>query len=208
MKYVVIAPVGDMMDSLYVGIREFPTERIILITPKDKLADAQEAKDNLEKFKIHVQIKETDGKWEDLFRAVAEIVSVEKGKELIVNVATGTRDSRCAMTSAAFVHGLKAFAVENDKAVLLPVMKFSYYKILSEKKLELLKIIEQKDCCASLEELSKRSSMSLPLVSYHVNGNLRSEGLKDLGLVETKDARGRVEVLLTPLGKMLLKGYV
>jgi len=50
--------------------------------------------------------------------------------------------------------------------------------------------------------------MSLPLISYHVNGNLKSEGLKELGLVETKEIKGRVEVELTTLGRLLLKGYV
>ena len=40
-KKVVIAPVGDNMDALYVGIKEFPTERVILITPEERLEDAE-----------------------------------------------------------------------------------------------------------------------------------------------------------------------
>ena len=106
------------------------------------------------------------------------------------------------------VNGVKAFAVDDGKAVLLPVLKFNYYKLITDRKMKLLKIIYEKDCCSSLETLSKKAGMSLPLISYHINGNLKSEGLKDLGLVETKEKKGRVEVQLTLLGKLLLKGYI
>ena len=40
MKHVVIAPAGDHMDDLFIGIREFPTERIILVAAKDKKDEA------------------------------------------------------------------------------------------------------------------------------------------------------------------------
>ena len=60
MKYVVIAPVGESMDSLYVGLKEFGTERIILIAPKDKIELAQKAKKDLEKFRIQVQIRKIE----------------------------------------------------------------------------------------------------------------------------------------------------
>lgn len=39
MKHVVIAPVGDPMDDLYVGVREFPTERIVLVSSMDRIDD-------------------------------------------------------------------------------------------------------------------------------------------------------------------------
>ena len=60
----------------------------------------------------------------------------------------------------------------------------------------------------SLDELSKRTGMSLPLISYHINGNLKSEGLKDLGLVETTEHKGKVNISLSVLGKMLIRGHV
>jgi hypothetical protein len=59
-----------------------------------------------------------------------------------------------------------------------------------------------------LEQLSKKTGTSLPLISYHINGNIKSEGLKQLGLVDTKEEKGRVSITLSLLGKMLLKGYV
>ncbi|MFQ5620531.1 MAG: winged helix-turn-helix domain-containing protein [Candidatus Nanoarchaeia archaeon] len=209
MGYVVIAPVGDQLNALFKGIKEFHTERVVLICPEGKLKQAQKIVNDLKKFDIPVQIYKIKGNiWEEMFAAVAEITAQEKGKNLIVNVGTGDSMGRCAATSAAFVNGLKAFDVTKDGPMLLPILKFSYYKILSEKKMKLLEILSADDCCASLEELSKRTNMSLPLVSYHVNGNLRSEGLKDLGLVQTTEDKGRVAIALTSLGRLLLKGYI
>jgi len=48
-KKIVVAPVGDNMDALYVGIKEFPTERVILLTPEDRLEDAKKAQQELKK---------------------------------------------------------------------------------------------------------------------------------------------------------------
>lgn len=208
-KYIVIAPVGDFMEALYVGIREFPTERVILITPKILMADANKAKDDLEKFKIPVKIIQIDGNiWEETFRTICEIKAMEKEKEIIINVATGNRDTRCASTSAAFVNGLKAFSVLGNETMLLPVLKFSYYKLLTDKKMDILKILYSNDNMISMDGLSKKTKMSLPLISYHINGNLKSEGLKEMGLVETKEVKGRIDIYLSVLGKLLVKGYV
>ena len=92
--------------------------------------------------------------------------------------------------------------------MLLPVLKFSYYKLLTEKKMEILKMLSKPDCCLSLEELGRKTKMSLPLISYHINGNLKSEGLKEMGLVETNENRGRLEIKLSMLGRMIFNGYV
>ena len=56
MAHTVIAAVGDNMDSLFVGIREFPTKRIILIASEEKLDLAEKTKKDLEKFKVIDQI--------------------------------------------------------------------------------------------------------------------------------------------------------
>lgn len=208
MKYVVIAPVSENIDSLFVGIKEFSTSRVILITPKDKLETAKQAKKELEKFQIPAQIKQIEGNlWEEMFRVISEIKKIEK--DIIINVATGDRITRCAATSAAFVNGIKAFDVTPEGLMLLPVLKFNYYKMITDKKMRILRIIHTEEkCCASLEELSKKTKMSLPLISYHINGNLKSEGLKDLGLVKTSEKKGKVAIELTMLGRLLLKGYV
>ena len=211
MKNIIIAPVGDRMEDLFVGIREFPTERVILVADPSKIGEAEKSKQELDKFKIPTQIKKLNSEghiWEKTFEAISEIKRIEKDNPLLINVSTGDRDTRCAATSAAFVNGIKAFAVDGNQAMLLPVLKFSYYKILTDKKLEILKVINENDCCASLEQLSKKTKMSLPLISYHINGALKSEGLKELGLVETVEKKGKVEITLSLMGRLLIKGYV
>jgi len=213
MKYIVIAPMGDNMDALFVGIREFPTDKIILVSPEGKRQEAERVQKDLERFRIPSHVMYIKGKteieiWENTFKAISEIRGSEKDKEILVNVATGDRTTRCAATSAAFVNGLKAFATSGNMVMMLPVMKFSYYKIISDKKMKLVKLIYDNNCCSSLEELSKRANMSLPLISYHINGNLKSEGLKTMGLVETTEDKGRISVELTSLGKMIVRGYI
>ncbi len=210
MKYLIIAPVGDNIKALFTGIRDFLTELIILLTPKERMAEARQAKNELEKFQIPCQIVEIKGNiWEEMFIKIAEIKEQQKDKNIIINTSTGDRTSTCAATSAAFVNGLKAFAVENNQVMLLPILKFSYYKLLTDKKLKILEILaKDKTCCASLEELSKKTNMSLPLVSYHIHGNLKSEGLTELGLVSIAEERGKVRVGLSTLGNLLIKGYI
>ncbi len=211
MKYTIIAPVGDNMPALFVGLKDFPTEKVILITPANKMKEAQKTQQDLERFKIPCKIVELgkDNVWEETFQKIAEIKEIEHEKNIIVNTATGDRSTTCAATSAAFVNGLKAISVEGDNAMILPVLKFSYYKLLSDRKLAILKILaEDKTCCKSLEELSRKTKMSMPLISYHVNGNLKSEGLLDLGLIDVTETKGRLAISLSMLGRMLIKGYV
>jgi DNA-binding transcriptional ArsR family regulator len=211
MKHIVIAPVGGESDSIFLGIREFPTNRVVLIADSDDLREAEKVKGDLERFKIPTRVERMNGPvWEEVFRIVHDVAAHAKdGEEVILNVASGRGLMNCACTSAAFVNGVKAFGM-NDKgeAMLLPVLKFSYYKLLSDRKMKLLQLLNHGDCCSSLEEMSKKSKMSLSLVSYHINGNLKSDGLKQLGLVSTSDQGGRVHIHLTTLGKLLLKGYV
>ena len=209
-KYVMIAPVGENADAVFMGIRDFPTEKLVLLTPVNKKRVAEKIKRAVDKFKIPVKIVETEGNiWESLFEKISQIVKVEGEKKVIINTSSADRNAQCALTSAGFVNGVKAFAVENNETMLLPILKFSYYKLLTDKKMSILKLLYQdKECCASLEELSKKTKMSLPLISYHVNGTLKSEGLKNLGLVELQESRGRTKIKISMMGQLLIKGYV
>lgn len=210
MKNVLIAPVGDRMDNLFVGIREFPTEKIFLLTPKERREEAEKTKKDLQKFKIPVNLVELSGNiYEDIFKRVNQIKNAEGDQNVLINVSTGDRNLQCAVTSAAFVNGIKAFHVDGDLAMMLPVLKFSYYKLLTDRKMSILKILsEEKDCCSSMEQLSKRTKMSLPLISYHLNGTRKSDGLNEMGLVELEEHAGRVGVKLSMLGRLLMNGYV
>ena len=50
--------------------------------------------------------------------------------------------------------------------------------------------------------------MSPPLLSYHINGTLKSEGLKQLGLIDVVEEKGSMLIKLNTLGKLLIKGYI
>ena len=209
MKSVIVAPVGDNVDALFIGLKELNVEKVVLIATKRLGRKAESMIKDLSKFKIPAEIADVENyNWEEVFRVVGEIKARE-GNDIIINIATGDSISRCATTCAAFVNGIKAFDVVNEEVMMLPVLKFSYYRLIPERKMTIIKYLYQnQDCCASLDDLSKRLKMSLPLVSYHINGTLKSEGLQKMGLVETKEGKRRTELALTTLAKMLIKGYV
>jgi len=108
MKNIIVAPFGPHTDSLYIGIRELPTERIFLITPKDKVNAAEQVKSDLGKFKIPIDIMQIEGNlWDETFRAISEIKNgferkdKSKNKSIIVNIGMADRNMMCAATSAA-----------------------------------------------------------------------------------------------------------
>jgi hypothetical protein len=129
---------------------------------------------------------------------------------MLVDVSSGDNLDNCAALSAAYVNGLKAFAVIESKLMMLPVLKFSYYRLIPERKLAIVTFLKtQPDCCSSLEDLAQRTKMSLPLVSYHVNGNSKAEGLLTMGLVETHiGPRGKTQIMLTELGRLIAEGAI
>jgi len=206
MGFTVLAPVGDNPKALFVGIKEFPTDRVILITPSQYYNEAKKisAKD----FTIEVEIKEIGTNlMEEMFRVFGHICSIYDNDELIVNVAPGDRMSTCAALSAAFANGLKAIGVDGNKCMLLPIMKLSYYNELNENKLKILHALQGKEY-VSLNELSKSLSMSVSLLSYHINGNYKYKGLKEYRLVDVEENKKKVMLKVSDMGNLLLKGYI
>jgi len=209
-RKIIIAPTGEDLDSLFVGIKNFPTEKIVLITDDNSKHSALKAKEEIEKFKIQVVIREIKSlNVEDIFECIANIKQFEDNKKLMINSSAGNKFTSCAVTCAGYVNGIKSFFVIKDDAVVLPILRFSYYKLLTDKKMELLKMLyKNKDCCSSLEELSQTTKMSLPLVSYYINGSAQTEGLETMGLVDVEKVKGKMHISLSTLGRMLVKGYI
>jgi len=211
LKYNIVAPVGDNLESIFAAVREFPTEGVYLISNgkrKDKITDFRAVADRL---KIAVRVLELKGNLlEGMFKIFAQIKSAVNEDSLLVDVSSGDNLDNCAALSASYVNGLKAFAVIDDRLMTLPVLKFSYYRILPERKLAILRFLKnQPDCCSSLEDLAQRTGMSLPLCSYHINGTAKVEGLVTQGLVEIHvGPRGRAQVMLTEMGRMIAEGLV
>tara|TARA_Y100000310_G_C20702969_1_gene831808 strand:+ start:9316 stop:9981 length:666 start_codon:yes stop_codon:yes gene_type:complete len=208
MGYKVIAPVGDNLKALFVGIKEFPTEKVFLICPSENIKDAQDLKEKLADFTIDVEIIEITGNlMEEMFKEFGKIVAIHPNDEIIVNVATGDRMSTCAAMSASFANGLKTFGVMGNQAMIMPIMKLSYYQELSENKLKILKMLKIEDY-VSLKELSKQVEMSISLLSYHINGNYKYKGLKEYRLVEVMEKNKQLYIKLSEMGNLLLKGYI
>ncbi len=211
MKFNIVAPVGENLESVFTAIRDFPTEKIYLISKGKNLERIDELKSVADRLKIAVQVIDLKGNLlEGMFKTFAQIKSAVNEDSLLVDVSSGDNLDNCAALSAAYVNGLKAFAVIEGKLMMLPVLKFSYYRLLPERKLAIVMFLKtQPDCCASLEDLAQRTKMSLPLLSYHVNGNSKSEGLLTQGLVETHiGPRGKTQIMLTELGRLIAEGAI
>ena len=211
MKYNIIAPLGEDLESIYAVVREFPTEKIYLLSTGKHREKLDELKGVADKLKIAIQVIDIKGGLlEGMFKIFAQMKTAVDQDSLLVNVSSGDNLVNCAALSASYVNGLKAMAVMDDKLMMLPVLKFSYYRLLPARKLAILKFLkDQPDCCTSLEDLATRTRMSLPLVSYHVNGNAKAEGLITMGLAETHvGPRGKTKVTLTELGRLIAEGDI
>lgn len=206
-----IATVGDDVDAIMVGVREYPVSKLILVHTPDYKRKADEIKRSLALLKLDTDVLEVDG---DVMLGVLRIVGGaitdldKKYDDIYINVASGTRMTGCAATAAAFVNGCKAFGIMDGKPFLLPVLKFSYQELVSDAKIAILRAIEEHgDKLESLQTLSDLTGLDKSLLSYHIRGGRESKGLEDLGLVEIdRGARGRLAITLTPMGSMLLAG--
>ncbi|HEV2227169.1 MAG TPA: helix-turn-helix domain-containing protein [Nitrososphaerales archaeon] len=211
MRYNIVAPLGENLQSLFAVIREFPTEKIYLISTGKHREKLDELKAVADKLRINVQVVDLKGSLlEGMFKIFAQIKSAVDENSLLVDISSGDNLENCAALSASYVNGLKALAIMEDKLMMLPVLKFSYYRLLPERKLAILTFLKtQPDCCSSLEDLAERTKMSHPLVSYHVNGNAKAEGLVTMGLIETHlGPRGKTQVMLTELGRLIAEGAI
>lgn len=208
MGYIVIAPVGDNPDALFLGMKEFATEKVFLITPKDNLQKAHDLQKKLAIFSIPAEIIQVNGNMlECMFSSFGKVCANNDNDNIIVNVATGDRMSTCAALSAAFANGLKAFGIDNGKPMLMPIMKLSYYHELTDSKTKILTNLSENESI-NLTNLAKKTGMSVSLLSYHLNGTPKYKGLKNLRLVELEEKNKNILIKLSNLGKLILKGYI
>ncbi len=212
MNSVMVAIIGadnDASDVLYQGLREFSSEKVVLLAEDAHSDKSEKIRKELEKMKVPVISESLKSRtsMEEVFARLARIREREKDNKIMINVDTDYLSS-CIALSAAFVNGVQAIGVLEDKIIAYPIMKFSYYNALSDRKMMMLQTISKKGRFDSLEELSQQVKMSLPLVTYHVRGAREKPGLEELGLVETKRNRGKISTQLSPLGRLIVNGLV
>src|SRR3989344_2966575 len=146
----------DADEVLYHGLKEFPSKKVILISPVEAAQKVQQIKNDMAKFKIPVETHEikNPGSLEEVFGLINKINEKEKGNRLIINVDTDYMSS-CLALSAAFVNGVQAIGVVNEQIIAYPIMKFSYYNALSTKKMKIMKELFKRGSFISFDELSK-----------------------------------------------------
>ncbi len=212
-KTLQIATLGPDTDPVLVGIRTLPVHKLYLIhLESDKLIAEKLIRDLASVLKVEVDgypVPNTDVLTRVL-EGVAAILQKEKENydDVLFNVSSGEKLLGCACLSAAFVNGLKAFAVVNGEPMLLPVLKFSYDRIVSQTKVDILKaLVKNGGEVESLEKLKELTNYGKPLLSYHIQGAEDSQGLVELGLVEAKRGdRGKSIIKATTLGRLLTLG--
>lgn len=212
-KTLQIATLGPDTDPVLVGIRTLPVHKLYLIhLESDKPLAQKLIRDLASVLKVEVDgypVPNTDV-LTHVLEGVAGILHKEKENfdDVLFNVSSGEKLLSCAALSSAFVNGLKAFAVVNGEPMLLPVLKFSYDRIVSQTKLDILKaLVKNGGEVESLEKLKELTDYGKPLLSYHIQGAEDSQGLAELGLVEVKKGeRGKSIVKATTLGRLLTLG--
>lgn len=211
LRILQIAPVGDDLDPIMIGVREQPVAKLYLLHTKEFEKSALEAATSLGVLKLPVKlIGIGDQVLLDTLRRVTEIVR-EEGQnfdEVVINVSSGDRMLSCAALSAAFVNGVRAIGVDNGTCFNLPVLKFSYTELVSDAKLGILKSLAGMGGeVGSLQELGSHSGIDKSLLSYHLRGGKDSKGLEGLGLVEIdRSHQGRLAIRITPMGQLMLLG--
>ncbi len=206
-----IATFGETQEGIVGGIRNFPIHKLALLCYEDEKGKAEEFARKLRSIlgiPISFMTVSRNNVIRDVMERVGQIMRESQDSEqVLMNVSAGDKMLGCAAVSASFINGIKAFGMDHEGCpMLLPVLKLSYAEVISHAKIAILQAIEKAGgSVKSLEELSKVSGYSKPLLSYHVQGGNGSRGLADLDLVEVERAeRGKIEVRLTTLGKLLI----
>lgn len=206
-----IVPVGPDIQPILAGVKAFHTTKLALLTDKDHVAQAKQVQKTLEPLGVATDIHVMKGDViMEMLRLVTHILAEEKGRfdDIYINVCSGTQLHNTGALCAAYVNGAKALGVEGDKPFPLPILRVSYYDLVTEGKLAVLRALAGTGGqVESLQALSGLSGMDKSLLSYHIRGGRDQKGLEELGLVTIRrGAQGRLSIRLTAMGHMILQG--
>jgi hypothetical protein len=204
-----IAILGDNESAVSIGLRNFPTHKLILITPNQTVEKANKLATKLhDTYGLIIEIVKTK---DDALPTILGIITqtihqnADSSQELLINIGSANRRQVTAGIAAAYLYGVRAFDVTGEDPVLIPVLRLGYREMVSGVKLEILRTLEKVGQVNSLEELARASNYGKPLLSYHIRGTEQTRGLLGLGLVEVKHLKqGRLQVKLTTLARTLL----
>ena len=208
-RTIQIAILGDNENAVSIGLRNFPTHKLILITPNQTVEKANKLATKLHDIhNLTIEIVKTkDDNLPTILGTITQTIqqNADSFQEALINVGSANRNQVTAGIAAAYLYGVRAFDVTGEDPVLIPVLRLGYREMVSGVKLEILRTLEKVGQVNSLEELARASNYGKPLLSYHIKGTEQTRGLLGLGLVEVKHLKqGRLQVKLTTLARTLL----
>ncbi len=208
---LMIATVGDDIDPVLIGVRDYPVRRLVALYTAPYEAQARSIQDKLSVLHIEVELRliADDDVLMDTLRQVSELHSGDPGfQDIIINVSSGEKMQTCSALSAAFVHGIPAIGIAPDGPFALPVLKFSYRELISDAKYKVMEALQTLGGeSESLADLSQKSGIEKSLLSYHLRTTREGKGLEDMGLVHIdRGTFGRLTIKLTEMGQLMLVG--
>ena len=206
-----VAGVGNDPAPIIAGAKAFPVTKIVLLYDERDAKQALDVVAKLAPFKCDVDHRVLRGPpLTAVLSAMAAITREEAlhFDDVLVNVTVSDKMLSCSLMSAAFMHGVRAIAVQNGETIQLPVLKFAYREMISESKMNILRALDRAGgAVESLNDLSEMSGVEKSLLSYHIRGGRDAKGLEELNLVAIERAKqGRLMVRLTDMGRLLLLG--
>jgi hypothetical protein len=192
---ILVAMTGDENDTILTAKKTLGIAEVLVLTlPGEQVLQGFES------------VKLKDATVQEIFRRFAEIAQSYGADNVIVNASSATKSFSGILMSAAFAHDMDVIVVEGKVVKMLPSLRFRYETPVTEKKLQILKSLLETP--KTVEDLATRNRMSPPLVAFHMNGNRKSKGLVQMGLVQKVKQKGICNFSLSTLGELLLNGYV
>lgn len=206
-----VAGVGSDPAPVIAGAKAFPLSKLVLLYEERNAKEVVDLVEKLAPLKCEVDRRVLKGPpLTAVLSAVAAITHDEAlhFDDVLVNVTVTDKMLSCSLMSAAFMHGIRAIAVQDGETMQLPVLKFAYREMISESKMNILRALERAGGgVESLNDLSEMSGVEKSLLSYHIRGGRDAKGLEELNLVSIERAKqGRLMVMLTEMGKLILLG--
>ena len=160
---IMVVPSGDKMKNIIDSLEYYKPKKIHIISIDKYSSESEGFKLFMEKKGYDVNlIKIGDNIWENVLTKVGDMVcshsslSRDYENRFVIHTDTGDSLLRSVMTVAAFVNGMRALSYDGGKTQLLPIFKLKYQTPLTDKKMQILRILyEDITCCKSFDELSQ-----------------------------------------------------